>query len=73
MRPNPSAMPGSGGAVPAGAGAAGGGGAAGAHCDAMLLGREPVEGAVHAASLASLVRGVAGPKARPNRQGEYFK
>lgn len=42
-----------------------------AQCDAMLLGREPVEGAVHAASLASLVRGMAGTKARPNRQGEY--
>lgn len=66
MRPTSSAMGGSG----AGPGPGAGSGVAGAHCDAMLLGREPVEGAVHATSIASLVRGLAGSKARPNRQGE---
>ncbi|XP_052126482.1 uncharacterized protein LOC113202008 [Frankliniella occidentalis] len=44
----------------------------GTQCDAMLLGREPVEGAVHATSLGSLVRGLAGTKARPNRQGRRY-
>ncbi|XP_034237535.1 uncharacterized protein LOC117643008, partial [Thrips palmi] len=43
-----------------------------AQCDAMLLGREVVEGAVHASSLACLVRGLAGTKARPNRQGRRY-
>lgn len=58
----------------AGAGAAGAasGQGCGAQCDAMLLGREVVEGAVHASSLACLVRGLAGTKARPNRQGRRY-